>query len=94
MNWDLIKQYIFVVIRYVTPYAAGWLAAKTGVTTEAAAAWIATTVNMLMFLWSLANKTHYETKVNTALELGSGASKSTLKDVIASGDGVPATVAK
>ncbi|HEV7698653.1 MAG TPA: hypothetical protein VGO43_00345 [Pyrinomonadaceae bacterium] len=91
MNWDLIKQYLFVVIRYVLPYAAAWIAAKTGVTTEAAASWIATSATIVMFLWSLFNKARYEEKVNTALNLPSTATKDTLKDVIAAGNGVGAT---
>lgn len=94
MNSDLIKQYIFAAIRYGLPYAAAYLAAKVGITTDQAAAWIGTTTTIAMFIWSLANKTHYETKVNTALDLPKGSSKDTLKDVIAEGNATSATASK
>ncbi len=87
MNTDLVKQYLFVVIRYVSPYAAGWLSTKLGITSADASSWIATTGVVLMGLWSFANKTRYETKLNTALTLPANTTKDKLSDVIAAGDG-------
>lgn len=98
MNPDLIKQYFFIGVRWAIPPVAGWLATKTGITTDAATAWIGTTVTIVSYVvaigWSLANKTKYEAKVNTALDLQPGASKDKLKDVIAAGNGASPLEAK
>lgn len=94
MNTDLFKQYLFVAIRYVTPWLASYLATKLGLVEADIATWISTTLNVLMAVWSLFNKAHYEDKVNTALELQSGTSKDSLKNVIASGNGAGATAVK
>lgn len=94
MNWDLIKQYFFVLIRYATPYITAWLVTAMGITTAEAANIVAAAVTMLMFVWSLANKTVYENKVNTALEQPKGTSKEQLKDVIAEGKGEGSFTAK
>lgn len=99
MNPDLIKQYLFTAIRWALAMFAGkivaWVAATTGMsvdaTMQAAASLL---VAGAMFIWSLANKTHYETKVNTALDLPKGTDKGTLKEIIANGDGTSPTAAK
>lgn len=94
MNWDLIKQWIFVAIRYLSPYLAAYMSTKFGIATEEAATWIATSLTILMAAWALWNKAAYEAKVNTALDMHAGASKDTLKTVIANGDGTSALAAK
>jgi hypothetical protein len=99
LNPDLIKQYLLAGVRWALAMFAGkliaWVAAVTGLdvsqTTQAFAALI---VTGLMVLWSLANKTRYEAKVNTALETPKGTSKDVLKEIIALGEGVAATVKK
>jgi hypothetical protein len=91
MNWDLIKQILFSIVRMVTPYIAAYLSTKYGVASADVSTTIATIVAII---WSIANKVRYEAKVNTALELPAGYSKDTLKDVIAAGDGVSSLVKK
>lgn len=94
MNSDLIKQWLFVVIRYASPYVAGYLSTKFGLTTADAAAWLSTTVTILMAAWAMVNKARYETKVNTALDMPEGTDKATLKDVISAGEGAGALTKK
>lgn len=91
MNTDLLKQWVFVIIRYASPFVTAWLAAHFNIASPEAATWVATTVAIL---WGLVNKYRYETKVNTALDLPKGSDKADLKDVIAAGNGTSATVAK
>lgn len=91
MNTDLLKQWLFVIIRYASPFVTAWLAAKFNIASPEAATFVATGVAIL---WGLINKYRYETKVNTALDLPKGSDKDQLKDVIRMGDGTSATVAK
>ena len=94
MNRDLLKQYLFVAIRYITPYAAGWVSTKFGITTADVSAWIATSLTIIMGVWALFNKAHYEAKLNTSLDRPGITDKATLKEVIASGGGTSATANK
>jgi hypothetical protein len=98
MNPDLIKQYVLTAIRWAAIFGLGPLLAKLqtkyGVGSDELVTVITAVVTVAMFIWSLANKTHYETKVNTALDLPKGTGKDTLKEIIANGDGTSPTATK
>lgn len=95
MNPDLIKQWVLVAVRYFGPPVIGWLSLKFGITeSEATAFIVGGIVYGISFVWALFNKSRYEEKVNTSLDMSKGASKQDLKAVIASGDGTGATAAK
>jgi hypothetical protein len=99
MNPDLIKQYLLTAVRWALAMFAGkiigWIAATVGMPVDATTQAIASLIVAgAMFLWSLANKWHAETKINTALDLPKGTDKATLKEVIAEGNGTAATAKK
>lgn len=95
MNPDLIKQFVFLVVRWFLPPFITWATIHFNVTADQANAFIVGAVTYaVMFVWGLFNKIHAETKINTALDLPKGTDKDTLKEVIANGDGTSATAVK
>jgi hypothetical protein len=95
MNPDLIKQFVLQAVRWLAAPAVAWIAVKFGITEDQTTIFIVGGVTyLIMFIWGLANKSRYEEKVNTALDMHKGADKADLKEVIATGNGTSATVKK
>lgn len=96
MNEDLIKQYALSGVRFALLLFGGTAIAKVSAILGVPAGETTTMVTngavwVIVFVWSLMNKTRAETKLNTALSTPSGTSKTTLKEIIANGEGVSAT---
>lgn len=85
MDFDVLKQIVFSLIRtFATPVAI-WIASTAQVTQDAAMNVLIVGATLLLtVIWSVFNKVRAEKKIETALELPAGSSKSTLKDVVAS----------
>lgn len=84
MDADFIKQAVFSFIRYAAAPVVAWISLKFGITEDQTTVFLVGGVTYaIMFVWSLANKWRAEAKIETALELPGGSSKSTLKDVLA-----------
>jgi len=95
MNPDLIKQWVLVAVRYFGAPVIAWLSLKLRITeSETTAFVVGAIVFGISFVWALFNKSQYEEKVNTALDMRAGSDKDELKDVIAKGQGIGATVKK
>ena len=95
MNPDLIKQFVLQAVRWFAAPVVAWIAVEFGITEDQTTAFIVGGVTFLiMFVWGLVNKSRYEEKVNTALDLHKGAGKDELKEVISDGFGTSSMVKK
>lgn len=85
MDSDFIKQAILALIRTAAAPLITWLSLKLDIAPDVTTAFIVGAVTAgVMYIWSLFNKSRYETKIDTALTLPADSSRSKLKDVMES----------